>query len=151
MELFYQIHEVNAALTANNISLFQVLITLAIVYTVAVYNVGVKLTTLQTALMNTTYILIYCHIVIGHLSLKKFFIESSLLAEVLFSEDSDVAIGNFTPATDYSGVVYGVLFSATVDAAILLLTLAFGWSIRHGHRRIAAPHLQSDNGEEEEQ
>ena len=124
------------------------------VYTVAVYNVGVKLTTIQTALMNTTYILLYCHIVIGHLSVKKFFVESSLLVEELLLEGLYTTPENVTPlsqSSDYPGLVYGVLFSATVDAAILLLTLAFGWSIRHGHRRIAAPHVQSDNGEEEGQ
>ncbi len=150
MDIYYVIYESIPALGEGYGNSFELLLWLAVMYMVAMYNVGTKLTTLQIALLNTVYLLVYGLVFISYVTTRALMTETVLEVYAAF-ERQGMAFEYISPIPDIYTVGLSNAISLTAGAAILLISLAFSWSIRHGHRRIAAPHLQSDNGEEEGQ
>ena len=152
MPSFYELIDLYSSLSMYTVTIYSMMMAIAAMYMVAVYNVGSKLTTVQMGLLNAVYIYVYGWMSLGYV-LNRLAGNRYVYEAVAVAERGGLELTNLLPQEAWDVVDPNIAAYNTVGmmAVPFVLTLAFGWSIRHGHRRIAAPHIHSDNSEEEEQ
>jgi len=148
----YELIDLYSSLSMYTITIYSTMMAIAAMYMVAAYNVGSKLTTLQMGLLNAVYIYVYGWMSFGYV-VNKVAGNMYVYEAVAVVERNSFEFTHLLPQDAWDVVSPNIVGYNTVGliAVPLALTLAFGWSIRHGHRQIAAPSLQSDDGEEEGQ
>ena len=145
MNNYFEMLEAVASIATNLHTYFQLLITLAVIYMVAIYNVGTRLRTLQVALLNLVYLLVYCLSWLGYFTARQTFTRAWLETEA-FAKREEITFEHIVPVPDYFSVDFSNVIALLYGAAILIISLAFSWTIRHGGKQIAAPHSLQNNG-----
>ena len=144
MPSWYEMSYLMSETNAYAINMFEILVGLAGAYMIVAYNVGAKLTRLQVCLLNTVYLLVSGLVSWSYLGWR--FITGKMGLEIQHLQESQGLAFQHLPNLTYSMYpVPQMVMAALISLAILLLSLVFMWSIRHGGKHIAAPHSLEEN------
>ncbi|MDA9580386.1 hypothetical protein N9S00_04170 [Luminiphilus sp.] len=103
MNNYFEMVEAVSSIAANLHTYFQLLITLAVIYMVAIYNVGTRLRTVQVALLNAVYLLVYCLSWLGYVTARQTFTRAWLETEA-FAKSEGLLFEHIVPVPNYFSV-----------------------------------------------